>query len=466
MTTPFRRHLLSFALPLCLVGATAPGLASCSSDPGEADDRGDGVGPDGSGGDKQDGTDDGNGGDGGNADDGDGTDDGDAPDDGDGTDDGNGPDSSVEDPDAAFLPVDAALPDAAVVVDPPPEGPFQFLSEAGLYSDIQNHVIAPGVREFEPEFELWSDGAEKRRWIRMPPGTQVTTTDMASWRFPAGTILYKEFADPITGKRLETRVVQRLSSGTFYFASFIWNDDDTEAVFDSTPSGTTPVDIPDGCAECDSPPCDDIAPSCHVVPRQNQCNECHGGETSRVLGFTAVQLSHGGPGLTLTRLAQEGLLSAPPPAGVTYPVPGTTVERAAIGYLHANCGHCHAPTVSQNNCHFLTNNPPGAGGMQARVLPSDLSVEDTQIYESAVGQPLRYWISPAEENHTESQLGELITERILPGDAERSAVWYRMSVREWGEVVPFNDHQQMPTVGTNEVDEAGLTAVELWINSL
>lgn len=430
-----------------------------------ADDGDDADGADDNPGDKQDGMD---GPDGSmdGADDGDDPGDGDSPDDGDGDDpgDGDGPDAGPLDPDAS-LP-DAALPDASLPVDPPPVGPFQFLSEAGLYSDIENHVIAPGVLEFEPEFKLWSDGAEKRRWIRLPPGTQITTTNMASWRFPAGTIVYKEFSDPLTGKRLETRLIQRLPDTTFYFASFIWNEDDTEAVFDATPSGPTPpVDIPDGCAECTSPPCDDFPTSCHVVPKQSQCNECHGGETHRVLGFSAVQLSHDGPGVTLIDLADLGLLSNPPPAGVDFPVPGVGTERAAIGYLHANCGHCHAPTASHNACHSLTN-PGGAGGMQARVVPSAATVEETQIYQSAVGQPLRYWISPEEENHTASQLGELITERILPGDAERSAVWYRMSVREFGQLPPFNDHQQMPTVGTHEVDEAGLDTVEAWINSL
>ena len=467
MSTIFRR-LSALSLPLVLLGA---GLPACElGDGGIEDDGADGADDADSPGDKQDGLDGPDGSMDGADDDGtdDGDTDGDAPDDGDGDapddGDGDGPDGSPLDPDAALL-IDASVPDASLPVDPPPVGPFDFLSEAGLYSDIENHVIAPGVLEFEPEFKLWSDGAEKRRWIRLPPGGQINTTNMGSWRFPVGTILYKEFSDPLTGKRLETRVIQRRASGPPYYASFIWNEDDTEAVFDSTPSNQDPVDIPDGCAECDSPPCDVFPTSCHVVPRQNQCNECHGGETHNVLGFSAVQLSHDGPGLTLTQLAEEGLLTVPPPPGVTFPVPGTAVERAAIGYLHANCAHCHAPNASQNVCFSLTN-PGGAGGMQARVMPGDDEVEDTQIFRFAVDQPLRYWIGGIEGNHTDTTTGELITRRIEPGDAERSAVWYRMSVREFGQLLPFNDHQQMPTTGTNEVDEVGLGAVETWINSL
>ena len=55
---------------------------------------------------------------------------------------------------------------------------------------------------------------------------------------------------------------------------------------------------------------------------------------------------------------------------------------------------------------------------------------------------------------------------IVSGDPAQSAVIHRMSVREWGQVSPYDDHQQMPTLGTHEVDATGLTAVETWINSL
>jgi hypothetical protein len=368
----------------------------------------------------------------------------------------------VGQPDALIV-IDASPPDAGL---PPPEGPFTLLSESGLYADIASHTVVASALEFEPEFKLWSDAAAKRRWIRFPPGAQINSDNMARWSFPRGTIAWKEFSDPDTGKRLETRIIQRLSSGDFYFASFIWNEDDTEAVVDTTPSNAPPLDIPAGCSVCDSPPCLSYPSSCHVVPQASRCNECHGGENHKYLGFSAVQLSHDGPGLTLTELADRDLLTTPPPAGVTFPVPGTPIERAAIGYLHANCGHCHASSAGQNGCYSLTSDPPDGPGMQARVLPDDATVEDTQIWQSAVDQPLRYWLGEGQGNYTEQDLGELIDHRILSGNAARSAVWYRMSVREWGQLPPTDDHQQMPYFATNEVDEAGLAAVELWINSL
>jgi hypothetical protein len=443
---------------LPLLVASGPGVISaCAADmstPGAADDDGAGS---------SDG-DDGDGGDG--ADKSDSADDG-APDDGaddgaDGADDGAGPDASGAGDaailDAAILDaaiLDAALPDAG---PPPPEGPYELLSESGLYSDIATHTIATDVMEFEPEFKLWSDGAEKQRWIRLPPGDQINTSLMDRWRFPPGTTVWKEFRDPVTDKRLETRIIQKLANGDHYFASFIWNDDDTEAVFDPTLFPAPERDIPAGCSECASPPCT-FPPSCHVVPQSNRCLQCHGGEIGRLLGFSAVQLSHGGEGLTLTSLAEAGMLSDPPPDGQTFPVPGTPVERAAIGYLHANCGHCHSPQQGNNICFSET-------GLATRVLPGADTVEETALYQSAVGQPLTYWINAMRGNHTDQTTGELITQRIVPGDPSRSAIFYRMGVREFGQPAPFDDHQQMPFFATNEVDEAGLAQVELWINSL
>lgn len=49
------------------------------------------------------------------------------------------------------------------------------LSATGLYADLGADALAPGVLPYRPEFELWSDGASKRRWIWLPPGTRIDT---------------------------------------------------------------------------------------------------------------------------------------------------------------------------------------------------------------------------------------------------------------------------------------------------
>jgi hypothetical protein len=64
-----------------------------------------------------------------------------------------------------------------------------------------------------------------------------------------------------------------------------------------------------------------------------------------VLGFEAVALAHeDARGLTLAELVREGRLTHAPEAPPR--IPGTPVERAALGYLHMNCGvSCHMPPL-------------------------------------------------------------------------------------------------------------------------
>src|SRR5688572_7672014 len=67
------------------------------------------------------------------------------------------------------------------------------LSETGLYADIGSEALADDVVAFAPQFELWSDGAEKKRWIWLPEGALIGTEDMDAWVLPEGTKLWKEF---------------------------------------------------------------------------------------------------------------------------------------------------------------------------------------------------------------------------------------------------------------------------------
>jgi hypothetical protein len=98
-----------------------------------------------------------------------------------------------------------------------------WLSEVGLYQDIATKKIAPDLIAFEPRFKLWSDGADKERWLRLPPGEQIDTSDLDHWQFPIGTMLFKQFAQ--SGKRLETRLIMRTGPAPedYWMGAFRWN---------------------------------------------------------------------------------------------------------------------------------------------------------------------------------------------------------------------------------------------------
>ena len=80
----------------------------------------------------------------------------------------------------------------------------EHLSETGLYADIATGELAPGVAPFTPRFSLWSDGSEKQRWLLLPDGAQIDTSNMDEWTFPEGTKVWKQFSS--AGVRLETRL--------------------------------------------------------------------------------------------------------------------------------------------------------------------------------------------------------------------------------------------------------------------
>src|SRR5687768_13653738 len=48
-----------------------------------------------------------------------------------------------------------------------------WLSQTGLYSNVAALKIDERNRSFSPQYPLWSDGAIKRRWVRLPTGSRI-----------------------------------------------------------------------------------------------------------------------------------------------------------------------------------------------------------------------------------------------------------------------------------------------------
>lgn len=293
----------------------------------------------------------------------------------------------------------------------------EFLSEVGLYSDIDEKILSPEVMAYEPSHALWSDGAEKRRWLWLPPGAIVDSDDMEHWQLPVGAKLFKEFS---TGDRLlETRMIERLGPGPddFWVGAFVWNEDGSDAVF-----------TVDGA--------ENVNGTSHDVPSAESCWTCHIGEPGRVLGFSALQLAHDGGGLTLAGLVDASLLSDPPSNPDAIGIPGNATARAALGSLHANCGHCH----NENGSSWPDTD------VVLRLSRNAASVTETETYQTTARVSLDSWMDPD------------VTMRLVPGDAESSALVARMAAR--------GDGDQMPPIATEAVDQAGLDAVSAWIESL
>ncbi|MFT3926758.1 MAG: hypothetical protein QM778_29705 [Myxococcales bacterium] len=305
------------------------------------------------------------------------------------------------------------------------EGPLsdggypELLSQTGLYQSIQYDVVRGDVMSFQPHFVLWSDGAIKRRWLRLPVGKQIDTSDMDAWNFPVGTKAWKEFR--VDGVRVETRMLHKAAEDRWVMVAYRWRADQRDA--DAVPAGQA-----------------NALGTAHDIPDQTQCVRCHNSQ-GVLLGVSALQLSHDLSGRNLMSLAREGRLSKPPAAN--FKIPGGTLAENALGYLHANCGHCHRPGTTAYE-QILKRGPRTGGPIFWERTDKLDTLEHTLGYSTTVLQP-------------NSVLPDLHI--IEPGYPDKSEMVIRASQRGEGTL-------QMPPIGTEVADETGLKQVKDWITSL
>jgi hypothetical protein len=316
----------------------------------------------------------------------------------------------------------------------PSPAPFPAsLASTGLYADFAAKTVDPGNLAYSPQYPLWSDGATKRRWIRLPPGTAVDAKDPDVWIFPAGTKIWKEFS--FGGKRVETRLIESLGGGVLRFAAYAWNTKETEATLAPSSGLRDFVEIAPGVR--------------HNIPGVYDCRACHHGRADEVLGFSALQLSpdrdpeapHAEavtPGMAdLASIIARGRLVHAPPSWAERPLrirAAAGTARAALGTMHANCGNCHN-----------VNTPLVARGLVLRysVAPG---VDGAAGVLAAIGEPSSYPVPGVAP-------GQAMM--IAPAHPERSAVVYRMSTR--------NPLRQMPPLGTKIVDREAVELITRWI---
>lgn len=305
--------------------------------------------------------------------------------------------------------------------------PPSTLECAGLYSDFANKVISPTARAYTPAIAFWSDGAEKERWIALPANTSIDATNPNEWVFPIGTKLFKQFT--YGGRRVETRLFQKVSDTYWVHATYAWNESESSARISYGETLSLGGDAGGDAGTW-------------VIPEATDCDACHRGRNDRVLGFEQVSLGlQGAAGLTLYDLATEGLIK-PVPANVHLRIgDGNGIESPALGWLHVNCGV---------TCHNANANAQGYGAqMLLRLDPSKL---DGSPVDAATWDPLRTTVNVA--CISGSVAGR---PRIAPGDPSSSVIV---------ELIGQRGDLQMPPIATRVSDLANVAVVEEWIRSL
>ncbi len=321
-----------------------------------------------------------------------------------------------------------AASDAAAV---PATSPPATLRETGLYLAGTGLVVDPAHLAFSPQYPLWTDGARKRRWLSLPPNTYIDASRPNAWEFPVGTRLWKEFS---LGRAVETRYIERLADGSWRYASYVWNETGTQATL-AQPEGVRAL------------PIEGAPNNRYTVPAEADCRACHEGAAAPVLGFSALQLSPDRDPLAphadalstidlrqlvergLVRNLPQALLEAPPRIAASSPH-----ERAALGYLHGNCGHCHNADGSPVPVEVRLSQDVSLGAQSAE-----------QVLRSLLNAPSRFRAPGLAHD----------ARVVTPGRPEASTLLWRIR--------STNPQSQMPPLGVQALDHEALALLERWI---
>lgn len=222
------------------------------------------------------------------------------------------------------------------------EGYPPTLSAFGFFTDIAKRTPAPRVVGYTLNTPLFSDYAEKQRYLYVPAGQTARYDDDAVLELPIGSALIKTFGygEGAAFAPIETRVLLRRASG-WVALPYVWNATRSDAVLKR--AGTrVPVTFTD--------PSGAQRKISYGVPNQNQCQDCHAlSGAITPIGPKARNLNDG---RQLQALVTAGLLDRAPtdaPRLARWDDAAAPLAARATAYLESNCAHCHNRRAAASN---------------------------------------------------------------------------------------------------------------------
>lgn len=292
------------------------------------------------------------------------------------------------------------------------------LSQTGCVNSTAPKQAASGMIPYTVNNALWSDGAEKERYLSLPNSTKITLTANGDFNFPVGSVLMKHFK--LGEKFVETRLFAHGELGWQGF-SYEWNDAQTDATLLSDAKDKTVNQI-----------------SWHF-PSSGQCMECHTSIAGFSLGLETKQLNSEflypsqKTANQLTTLAHIGIFSSPLSTAqktetlFSLSDANATVQQKARSYLHSNCANCHQPNGPTTVTLDLRYSTPLAQMKICNLVPEtgDLGIVNARI--------------------------------LAPGDPAKSVLLKRMQVL---------DDKQMPPLSRSVVDAQAVQIISDWITGI
>jgi uncharacterized repeat protein (TIGR03806 family) len=318
------------------------------------------------------------------------------------------------------------------------------LSEYAFFTGkISELYPAAGVFPYEVNAPLFSDYAEKARFLYLPEGQSMVYDADKAFTFPSGAVIIKNFyywndaRAPEKGRKiLETRLLIKEENG-WKALEYLWNEAQDDAILEVAGASFAHNWIDQkGKKQAIE----------YIAPNLNQCKGCHSYDGQFVpIGITARQLNR-------TENGENQLLAWQKSGRLTLPesfepeqAPRLTDYRtviapdinlssnhaaAARAYLDGNCAHCH-------NLH----GPASTSGMF-------LEYDQTNAERLGVGKPP----VAAGRGSGNRRYG------IVPGKPNESILVFRMESDDPG--------IRMPELGRQLKHQEGVELIKAWIREM
>jgi len=318
--------------------------------------------------------------------------------------------------------------------------PLERLSEYGLFQgNGSTQQPAEGVIPYDLNSPLFTDYAEKFRFVKLPPGTSAKYSAEEAFDFPVGTVIAKTFAYSADARKpdeqrtlIETRILKREADG-WVGLPYIWNKEQTDATLDVA-GDTRDVAWIDTAGQ--------ERKNNYIIPNANQCKGCHKqGEELLPLGPKARHLnrdftySHGSEN-QLAYWSRTGALSgAPQPADAprlaVWNDPATgSLDQRARAWLEINCAHCHNPLGPARTS--------GLDLLASQNNPTAFGIMKTPVAAGRGSGPHSF--------------------DIVPGEPDKSIIVFRIQSTDAGIM--------MPELGKRMVHDEGVALVREWIAAM
>ncbi|MDR8394203.1 hypothetical protein NC796_23850 [Aliifodinibius sp. S!AR15-10] len=322
----------------------------------------------------------------------------------------------------------------------PLEKPHPKLSDYNLYKEpLDNLEPVSGVLPYDLNTELFSDYAQKQRFVYVPKDTFMIYQEEEVLDFLVGSMLVKNFyydkdqRDPSSERIIiETRLLMHNETG-WTAETYVWNEGQNEAFLQQA-GELKDVEWIDQ---------EGITRKVNfIIPTKNDCKKCHAHNSSlvplgpKVRNLNKIYPYADGEINQLTKWEQHGILRERPdlqkiPKAPVWddPSTGTLQQRARI-YLDVNCGNCHNRSGSAGHSgHYLTYEEKDS---------SHLGMYKTPVAAGRGSGGLQY--------------------DIVPGHPDRSILVFRME--------SVDPAVRMPEIGRTLVHEEAVELIREWVQEM